>query len=148
MMSFVHGSHHLYFFANHLFLKELNMSKLCLIVDDEPDIRLLISMELEDYGFSVLEACNGKEAFEIIKNNKVDFLISDVKMAGGSGIELLDNLIEYDGAKPIVTMMSGFPELNEEKALKAGVVHVFNKPFNLEEIVLVIETHLLGRKVG
>ncbi|PLX69295.1 MAG: two-component system response regulator [Denitrovibrio sp.] len=63
-----------------------------LVVDDEPDIRLLYRSELEDHGFKVYDAANSKECFEILNNQKIDLVLLDIKLKGESGIDILQSI--------------------------------------------------------
>jgi len=63
-----------------------------LVVDDEPDIRLLYRSELEDQGFNVLEASNSKECFSILDDGNVDLVLLDIKLKGESGIDILQSI--------------------------------------------------------
>lgn len=60
-----------------------------LVVDDEPDIRLLYRSELEDHGFNVLEASGSQDCFQQLKKNKIDLVLLDIKLKGESGIDIL-----------------------------------------------------------
>ncbi len=101
-----------------------------LIVDDEEDLREILVYQFQKDGFNVLEAGNGAEAFEIIKSRKVDVVISDIKMPGGNGVELLDNVRRYNPDVPVVLFITGFAEITVEDAFNKGVEAVFAKPFD------------------
>jgi len=60
-----------------------------LVVDDEIGIRQSLKKILEKEGYEVLTASNGEEAFKVIRSEAVDLLISDIRMAGMDGLELL-----------------------------------------------------------
>ena len=68
------------------------MSVNILVVDDEPDIRLLYRSELEDNGFKVIEASNSKECFDKLENEKIDLVLLDIKLKGESGIDILQTI--------------------------------------------------------
>ena len=82
--------------------------KTILVVDDEVGLREILREEMEGAGFGVLEAENGTKAFEIASNNPVDLVITDIRMGGGNGIELLDRLKTLDAVKPVILMVTGF----------------------------------------
>lgn len=110
--------------------------KIFVIADDEDLLREVLILELGDLGAICLEATNGLEAFEHIKTNKVDFLLSDVRMPNSSGIELL-NLIknsEYANAFPIL-LMSGYTDLTKEQATELGAITIVAKPFSISSIL-------------
>ena len=63
-----------------------------LLVDDEEDIREVLSMSLTDIGYHVFEAQNGKEALRIFKEINPPIVLTDIKMPGIDGIELLQKI--------------------------------------------------------
>jgi CheY-like chemotaxis protein len=130
----------------------MNLEKLkgktLLIVDDEPDLRSPLVMEFESLGCKVFEANNGHEAFEIVKREKIDAVVSDIRMPGGDGIELLKNIKEVHHQFPMVLLISGFSDLSREDAYHLGAEAVLSKPFDLDQIdeaVLRILTPLSER---
>jgi DNA-binding response OmpR family regulator len=68
------------------------MSVNILVVDDEPDIRLLYRSELEDQGFKVFEASGSQECFAQLEKNKIDLVLLDIKLKGESGIDILQTI--------------------------------------------------------
>jgi CheY-like chemotaxis protein len=77
------------------------MSKI-LVVEDEQHQRELYAMELQDEGYEVDQASNGKEAFEKVKNNRYDLVILDIRMPEMDGIEALGKILSRDKKIPIV----------------------------------------------
>ncbi|MBN2159897.1 MAG: response regulator [Spirochaetes bacterium] len=77
------------------------MAKL-LIVEDEKHQRELYSMEFEDEGYEVDQASNGKEAVEMVKTNKYDLVIMDIRMPEMDGIEALGKILSRDKKIPII----------------------------------------------
>jgi len=73
-----------------------------LVVDDEPDIRLLYRSELEDQGFKIHEASNSKECFEQMEKNKIDLVLLDIKLKGESGIDILQSISGKDKKAKVV----------------------------------------------
>ncbi len=70
------------------------MAKRILVVDDEPNMRLLIREELEDMGYEVDEASNGEEAIEKFKSGDYDLVTLDIEMPGTNGLEVAGRLRE------------------------------------------------------
>jgi CheY-like chemotaxis protein len=66
--------------------------KMILLVEDEADLREPISEELMYFGAKVLQAANGQEALRLLEANPIDAIVSDVRMPGGDGVELLKNV--------------------------------------------------------
>jgi two-component system response regulator (stage 0 sporulation protein F) len=111
--------------------------KVILCVDDEVDILELFRDEFVDGGFKVLEASNGADAFEIYKNNKVDCIVSDIRMPGGDGVSLVKN-VKGEGAEIPIFLVTGFSDYTAEDLSGLGVNAVIFKPFDLEEVVEMI----------
>jgi DNA-binding response OmpR family regulator len=80
---------------------EEGMSKI-LVVEDEQHQRELYAMELQDEGYEVDQASNGKEAFEKVKNNRYDLVILDIRMPEMDGIEALGKILSRDKKIPII----------------------------------------------
>ncbi len=77
------------------------MAKL-LIVEDEKHQRELYAMEFEDEGYEVDQAANGKEAVDLVKKNRYDLVIMDIRMPEMDGIEALGKILSRDKKIPIV----------------------------------------------
>lgn len=113
-------------------------NKNLLVVDDEKDLREIIAGELEFLGARVFQAENIHQAFEIISKNKMDIVITDIRMPGGSGIELLDFIKSIDPFYPAVILITGFSDIGLEDALNKGAEALLNKPFKLDELVQLV----------
>jgi two-component system response regulator (stage 0 sporulation protein F) len=77
------------------------MSKI-LIVEDEQHQRELYAMELQDEGYEVEQASNGREAVEMVKSTKYDLVILDIRMPEMDGIEALGKILSRDKKIPII----------------------------------------------
>ncbi len=73
-----------------------------LVVEDEKHQRELYTMELQDEGYEVDQASNGKDAVEKVKNNKYDLVILDIRMPEMDGIEALGKILSRDKKIPVV----------------------------------------------
>lgn len=81
----------------------MSKSHTLLVVDDEPDVRLLYKTELEDDGFKVFEAASGDECFKVLEKHKVDLILLDIKLKGESGIDILQEITKKkEGMKVIL----------------------------------------------
>jgi len=112
--------------------------KSILIVDDEPEICDLISFQMQRNGFKIQTASNGKEAFELYQKSPVDLVLTDIRMPGGNGIELLDNLRKLHKHNPIVILMSGFSDLSLEEAIQKGAYTKLQKPIPFKDLTKVV----------
>jgi len=116
--------------------------KTLLVVDDEADLREILVFSLERYGYKVLTACNGREAFQIVQTNRIDLIISDIQMPGGNGVELLDNVRNYHHELPVLLFLTGFADITLEQAYDKGAEALFAKPFDIKQILSTIERAL------
>jgi CheY-like chemotaxis protein len=110
-----------------------------LIVDDEELLRNALVFQFKREGFNVMSASNGKEAFEIIKNNKIDAVVSDVQMAGGNGIDLLKDVKNFDVEIPVLVFITAFADISDAEAYDLGADAIFSKPFDRKQLVKCIK---------
>lgn len=99
-----------------------------LVVDDEIGICEVIKNNFEMEGYHVITCHSGCEAVEVFSKNKVDFVISDVRMNNGDGIFFTDEVRKIDPKKPPILLMSGFAEITREEAMKHGALDLLCKP--------------------
>jgi len=113
-----------------------------LIVDDEPIIRKGMKqfLDWDQYGFAIIgEAANGFEALRFAQNNQVDLLITDIKMPGMDGLELVEKLHEQN-LYPYVTVLSGYGEFEyARRAINQGVQSYLLKPIQEEELIDMLQ---------
>ncbi|PHV69338.1 hypothetical protein CS063_16235 [Sporanaerobium hydrogeniformans] len=111
-----------------------------IVVDDEKAIRKGICeyIDWEKMCFEVVDSFeDGKETIEFLERNKVDVVLTDIKMAEVSGLELA-KYIKEQGLKTKVVIISGYKDFEyARKALKYDVVHYLLKPIRLEEVTEV-----------
>lgn len=109
-----------------------------LIVDDDAAFRNALVFDFKRRGFQVLHAENGKVAFELIKTQKVDIVLTDVKMPGGDGVDLLDRVKERSPILPVVMFITGFADISLEEAYDKGADAVFTKPFDRKSLMSAV----------
>lgn len=114
--------------------QEGSTAKLILIVDDEPEIRELLVAGFKSRGFRTVEAENGRAAYDLFVQQKADVVISDVRMPGGDGIELLARIRATDSQVPVF-LVTGFSELASEDAVRKGAEALFSKPFSRKTLI-------------
>jgi len=106
------------------------LAKSILIVDDDRTIRSFISLILKEQGYEVDEAENGSKALELIKSGSYELVITDLKMPGMSGIELMkEGRKIIPGAKWIIITAYGSIN-NAVEAMKLGATDYLSKPFS------------------
>jgi two-component system nitrogen regulation response regulator NtrX len=115
-----------------------------LVVDDEADIRELVSGLLEDEGHAVRVASNSEEALAAIRARKPSLALLDIWMKGGGldGLELLDVIKELDPDLPVV-IISGHGNIETAvTALQRGAYDFIEKPFKSDRLVVVVQRAL------
>jgi CheY-like chemotaxis protein len=112
-------------------------NKLILIVDDEADLREIISSEFIYIGAKVLQAENVSQATHFLASNPIDLIISDIRMPGGTGIDLLKDVKTKNVFSPPMILMTGFADVSEEEAYHLGAEAFMGKPFKLEDLLEV-----------
>ena len=118
-----------------------------LVVDDEPDLREITSFELESHGCDVTEAPNGAAAQKVLQEqDPFDFVISDVRMPEGNGIELLEAVIAMPEPRPLVFLVTGFADITREEALSKGAAEMFFKPVDWTRMIEMIHSSLSKSK--
>jgi hypothetical protein len=110
-------------------------SKTVLVVDDEPMLREILRDVFELEGATVFEASNGTEAFELLQHESVHVVVSDIRMPGGDGIELLRNLRKRESNTPVVLLITGFTDLSTDAAYDIGADAILSKPFDVSELL-------------
>jgi len=120
-----------------------------LIADDEPRTREGIKRALEGWltdDYHIMLAENGLQALELLQMNQIDVLISDIRMPGLSGLELVERLNEMS-RKPVCIFISGYSEFSyAQKAIQFEVVDYLLKPIEKKAIVEAVQRALLRRE--
>ena len=104
-----------------------------LVVDDDPDIRELLFTALEDEGFDVVPAANGREALAIIRTFRPDVIVLDLMMPVMDGWQFASELRARDEDIPLVLLSAANDLSTHAKALAAA--EVIEKPFELAELL-------------
>ena len=107
-----------------------------LIVDDEKNYLLVLSAVLEDEGYEVLTAPDGPEALEIHKSSDLDLIVTDMKMPGMDGIELLEQVKARDPELPVIMMTAHGTVDKAVEAMQKGAYSYILKPFDNERLIL------------
>jgi two-component system response regulator HydG len=116
-----------------------NLTKKILVADDEIGIRQSLKKILEKEGYEVLTASNGEEAFKAIRSNSVDLLISDIRMAGMDGLELL-KVCKSVSPYTEVIMITGYASVDTAvDSMKQGAYDYITKPFKKADILKAVQ---------
>lgn len=120
-------------------MKTVWQYKKILVVDDDPDMLEILVFFMRKKGFAeVLSATNGKEAFQIVSDQHVDIVITDVRMPVETGLQLLENIRKKSNI-PVVLMITGFHDLPHDEAYHKGAYEILNKPFTRAELDTALE---------
>jgi DNA-binding NtrC family response regulator len=113
-----------------------------LVVDDETLIRFSLSERLTAEGYRVLEAGTVVQAISTHHDEDVDLVLLDYKLPDGDGLRVLKK-IEDDDPDTLVILLTAYSTVDTAvEAMKHGAYHYANKPFNLDEIALLVEKAL------
>jgi DNA-binding NtrC family response regulator len=118
-----------------------------LIVDDEANARTALAELLREDGYAVETAADGFKALPKLEDFEPDLLLTDLKMPGIDGIELMKKARERD-AEAIVVVMTAYGAVDTAvAAMRQGAADYLTKPINIEELVLVLERALERRRL-
>ena len=113
-----------------------------LIVDDEKNILKVVSLTLRDSGYRVDTAPSAEVALEKFNQNRYDLLLTDLKLPGMTGIDLLDRIRYINPDLPVI-MITAFGSIeNAVAAMKKGAFNYLTKPINPDELLAVIKAAL------
>ncbi|MDT7042823.1 sigma-54 dependent transcriptional regulator [Candidatus Nitronereus thalassa] len=110
-----------------------------LIVDDDPELRNLMKDILEDQSFQVTVARDGKDALSFLDNHDFPVVLTDLRMKGMDGAELLEEIVKHHPASNVI-MMTAFGTVESAvEAMKRGAFDYLTKPIKTDELLVTIE---------
>ena len=113
-----------------------------LVVEDDDSFREDLALALENEGYEVISCGAGREAIELAHQQQIDLVISDIRMAGMSGLDTLEHLQQQ---QPMIStlIITGFSaEADSIRAVRLGVGDFLKKPFRLDEFLLAVARQL------
>ena len=113
-----------------------------LIVDDEPDVRLLCRLNLEQRGHDLLEASTGSVALELARERRPDVIVLDLMMPGMTGYEVLESLKgdEQTSDIPVLVLTAKSLRVDRERSHGSGASGFLTKPFLPSELCELVES--------
>jgi len=117
-----------------------------LIVDDEPDIALILKLHLEDAGYSTFCANDGKKALAMLAEGDFALVLLDIRMPRLGGVEVLRCIHESGSDVSVIMMTAHGSEDLAVECMKAGAVDYFPKPFALDDMMPRVERAIAYRR--
>lgn len=112
--------------------------KTLLVVDDEKDIADILATEVRALGAQAIISHNVAAASKLIESNDISLVVSDIRMPGSTGVELLDRVRAARRDVPVV-LITGFADLSLADAYARGAEALLQKPFDLDSLFSLIE---------
>ena len=113
-----------------------------LVVDDEPDIRELLELTLVKMGLGVASVGSIAEAKELLKGERYDLCLTDMRLADGEGLELVRHIATLGSDLPVAVITAYGSAENAVAALKAGAFDYVSKPVGLEQLRALVKSAL------
>ncbi len=118
-----------------------------LVVEDDDAMRDLLVEELSDAGYEILSAANGRAGVDVVLSTPVDLVVTDLRMPDLDGFDLIRD-VKASQEAPHIIMITAFGSIETAiKAVKLGAFDYITKPFEFEELLLVIDKALNDRKL-
>lgn len=118
-----------------------------LAVDDEPHMRRLLEISLRQAGYRALSAGNGREALELIQQQQIDLVVSDLHMPGMNGLQLLEALRKQYERLPFIMVTAQGEIKTAVEAMKLGASDYILRPFELETLEIAIQKALAVNRI-
>ncbi|MFI4856051.1 MAG: sigma-54-dependent transcriptional regulator, partial [Phycisphaerales bacterium JB065] len=118
-----------------------------LVVDDKESLRDSVGFTLQRAGFTILSASDGESALSIVAKRRPDAMVTDLKMPGMSGVELIERVREIDDDLPMVLMTAFGTVDTAVRAIKSGAFDYITKPFEGDELVIAVKRAIEHREL-
>ena len=123
------------------------MAEPLLLVEDKAELRQMLKLALQKAWFRVEDAGDGTQASHLLHSQPFSLLLTDLKLPGRSGLELLRQAQEMDPGMPVV-LLTAYGSIEEAvQAMKGGAYDFIQKPVDLEHLKLLLERALLQRQL-
>jgi len=110
-----------------------------LVADDEETIRAILKDELEEEGYAITTAVGGEDAIRLLRQDKFDLVLADIKMPRADGFDVL-RTVKAEQPSVRVIMLTGFADLkNAIESKRLGADDFVSKPYDIVDLVTTIE---------
>lgn len=119
------------------------MSKI-LIVDDDAKTRKLLRVVLQNFGYEIIEAENGKQGIKLAKENIPDLILMDIEMPVMDGMSAFKVIRADESTKniPVIALTSYAMKGDKEKFLAEGFDNYISKPIDVKEFLKIVKKHI------
>jgi nitrogen regulation protein NR(I) len=122
--------------------------KQILVVDDEANLRRVLSAQLSREGYEVHVAEDGEAALNLLRENHIDLVITDLRMPKVDGMDLLRAALRDDPTRPVLMMTAHGTVETAVEALKTGAFDYLTKPFDQQEVRIIVKKALRTRELA
>ena len=123
------------------------MADRLLVVDDEPSMTEFLEILLAQEGYEVTTASSGEEGFKLYRQLEPDLILTDVKMPGMSGLDLIREIHALDSAIPIIAITAYASADDAIRAVREGAYDYLSKPFQIEDLRIIIRNALEAKRL-
>ncbi|MEE8484083.1 MAG: sigma-54 dependent transcriptional regulator [Nitrospinota bacterium] len=118
-----------------------------LVADDEKSMVEMLEIMFQKEGYSVVSAYDSGQAIEILGNEKIDLIVSDMKIPKDGGISILRESLQRDRTRPVIMITAYASAQSAVEAMKMGAFDYITKPFNVDELKIVVKNALERRNL-
>ncbi len=117
-----------------------------LVVDDDPAVGMVLLAQLGQAGITCQHVLNAPQAMEVLRERPVDVVITDLRMPGPSGVDLLQDIVERWPEIPVIMLTAHGNVAIAVEAMKKGAADFLLKPFDREEILFTVRKHIAAAR--
>ena len=118
-----------------------------LLIDDDESLRRVMEFSLAEAGYAVSAVPGGEEGLRLFEKNSFDAVVTDITMRGMGGMEVLKRVQERDARVPVIIITAYGTIESAVEAMKQGAFDYVTKPFNRDELRLILERALRMRRL-
>lgn len=122
-----------------------NETRRILVVDDRQEMAEMIADSLCDRGYEGISVTSGREALQMLRTQRFDVLVTDLRMPEMDGLALLRAALDLDPTRPVIVLTAHGSVETAVEATGRGAYHYLTKPFRLEVFFRLIEQALQER---